>query len=555
MGIGWHPRAIKAVLFDFDGTLTRPGCLDFPRLRRRIGCPPGKAVLEFIAELPPDERQKRTRLLEHFEFEAAAGAQPNRGAEPLIECLKDWGLSTGIVSRNSRRSVMRALQNFHSLEAADFAVIVCRDHQVQPKPDPAGILLAAERMEVAVKEMLVVGDFIFDIDAGQRAGAPTVFLTNGSFSPPQSPQPDHVVDHLDDLKDLICYLRPLPAGKLPNALLARFLEESPPDDPSILIRPGVGEDAAAVQVRKEDEVLILKSDPITFTTDQAGYSTLLINANDVAASGGVPRWLLTTLLFPVGSSARQIHLLFQELQLACREYGLSLCGGHTEITDAVTRPVVVGQMVGTVSRKGLLDKSRMSEGDVILFTKGVAVEGTSILAREFPDRLRSLGMAAEEVEKCRKFLSDPGIGILREAGVAARWEGVTAMHDVTEGGLSTALRELSVAGRHRVRVFVDRIPILPETARICGWLQIDPLGLIASGSLLIACRPDGWQALARRIRRKGVRVRRIGEVLGRGKGVEALDQGRKRVKWPRFEADELGRALARLSTASPGVQE
>ena len=82
-------------------------------------------------------------------------------------------------------------------------------------------------------------------------------------------------------------------------------------------------------------MIVLKSDPITFSADQLGYSTVVINANDVATSGATPRWLLTTLLFPEGSNAAQVHALMHELQTFSREFGLSLCGGHTEVTDAV----------------------------------------------------------------------------------------------------------------------------------------------------------------------------------------------------------------------------
>ena len=232
----------------------------------------------------------------------------------------------------------------------------------------------------------------------------------------------------------------------------------------------------------------------------------------------------------------------KELREVALQHGLLLCGGHTEITDAVTRPVVVAQAAGTVPRTNLVDKRGMRGGNKILLTKGMAVEGTCIIAREFPQKLRRMGMSAREIEKCRRFLYDPGISILKEARIAARSGRVTAMHDVTEGGAATALEELSAAGGRRIRVFVDRIPVLKETRRICNFLKMNPLGLIGSGSLLICCERDHCEELMRSIREAGIAVTCIGEVLDKGAGIEAVDLKRGRpAELPRFEVDEIAR--------------
>ncbi len=533
---------IRAVLFDFDGTLTRPEALDFPALKQALGCPLSQPVLEFIASLPSLEKQQEAlRILHKFESDAAAASQPNSYAEELVAYLNSRNLTMGIISRNSLCSIRRALKNFKSVRVSDFEIIVSRDDAVEPKPDPAGIVLAAEKMGVQVGEMLVVGDFVFDIDAGQKAGAPTVLLTNGTVGPALVPPPDYVVMDLSEVKNIVQFLAPLPAGKLPNHLLGQFLEERPLDDDSVLVRPGVGEDVAVVQLEGQDGLIVLKSDPITFATDRVGYYTVLINANDVATSGAVPRWLLSTLLFPVGSNAAQIRALIEELQEISRHFGMSLCGGHTEITDAVKKPVAVGQLIGTVARNDLIDKRRMAEGNCILLTKSIALEGTSIIAREFPLKLRGLGLSEDEIEKCRQLLVSPGISILEEARIAARSRMVTAMHDVTEGGLATAVEELSVAGQHRIRIYMDQISVLPETRQICELLGLDPMGLIGSGSLLIVCQNDACERVMTAIQESGIQVSRIGEVLGKGFGIEAVRNEGEGVAWPHFDVDELTR--------------
>lgn len=539
-------RTIRAILFDFDGTLTRPGSLDFQRLRKELASPAGAPILEYIQGLPPDRRRRASRVLHRFEMEGAARSRPNHGAEELIRELQQRGLPLAVVSRNSRAAVVRALDNFPSVGPSDFAVIISRDDGVLPKPHPDGIRLAAGTMGVSEQETLVVGDFHFDIDAGLRAGSPTVFLTNGGMEPPGTLTPDYVVENLAQVGALVRDRIPLAAGKLPNQMLARFLDEREPADPSLLIGPGVGEDTAAVALEQGEEVLILKSDPITFATDEMAYYALVVNANDVATSGGTPRWLLTTLLFPLGTTAEQVGQLMASLRRWCGRLGVTLCGGHTEITDSVTQSVVVGQMVGTAKRSRLLDKRRIRSGDQVLLTKALAVEGTAILAREFPQALVRLGVPEEVVSRCGRFLFSPGISVLDEAGAALESGGISALHDVTEGGVATALEELAHAGRHRIQIRTHQVPVFPETARICRSLGIDPLGLIGSGSLLIVCRPDSLEPLRNALAGRGIRATLVGEVLGPGSGVEAVDHNGDRLPWPHFETDELPRAIEKL---------
>jgi hydrogenase maturation factor len=191
-----------------------------------------------------------------------------------------------------------------------------------------------------------------------------------------------------------------------------------------------------------------------------------------------------------------------------------------------------------MERRDLVDKRNMQPGDRILLTKGVAVEGTAIIAQAFADRLSALGMAAGELAASRAL--EQQISILPEAAVARETPGVTAMHDVTEGGVATALSELSCAGRHRLEIVLDRIPILPQCARIGKLLGIDPLGLIGSGSLLVACRPDAAAKLLERLARKGIAAACIGEVRQPGRGIEAYRNGTS-VPWPEFTVDELTR--------------
>ena len=532
------PYRVEAVLFDFDGTLTKPGALDFSGIRSAIGCPPDEPVLEFIAGIADEgERRRCAAVLERLEAEAADRSELNEGAAELVSFLRSHGLRLGIITRNGRASVERTLNRLPGLAASDFGLVITRDLPVPFKPAPDGLFHAATEWAVQPRHVLIVGDHELDIQAGKAAGALTALLTNGAAESSPPGAADFAVGALSELVDVVRYGLPLPCGKLPTDLLGGALESIAPADLSLLVGAAVGEDAAAVAVG-EAEVLVLTSDPITLATDSLARYAVLVNANDVATCGATPRWFLATLLFPPGSTASEILAVIRELAESCEPWGISLCGGHTEITDAVSRPLVVGMMAGTATRSQLVDKKRMQEGDVILLTKRVAVEGTGLLAREYGARLRDAGMPQEEVEACKAFLDR--VSILDEARIARDFAGVSAMHDVTEGGVATALLELGLAGGHRLRIHLDRIPIYSETEKVCAALGLDPLGLLGSGTLLLSCAPGQAGSLRAAVLAAGIEIAEVGVALEDGVGIEAIRDGQA-VAWPSFERDEVSR--------------
>ena len=197
-------KSIKAVLFDFDGTLTRPGILDFGAIRQAIGAPAGLPILEHIGALAPGKpRDQANRILERFELEAAERSLPNPGAEDLIVFLKSLELKLGILTRNSLNSVSVALRNFRQVRQSDFGVIITRHAPAQPKPHPEGVLLAARKLGVTPDAILVVGDYVFDIEAGQRAGSRTAFLTSEATTRFPDPPADVTIKTLDELKSIV----------------------------------------------------------------------------------------------------------------------------------------------------------------------------------------------------------------------------------------------------------------------------------------------------------------------------------------------------------------
>ncbi len=161
-------------------------------------------ILEFIEALPSAEaRAEAHRVLDGFELAAARASVPNDGAEDLVVLLRERGVARGILSRNSRGSIREALRNFRVLSEDSFSVILSRENAGRPKPHPDGVLGAARLLAVAPSEMLVVGDYVFDIAAGKAAGSLTALLTNGRDAPPVEPAPDFTVARLAELAPIL----------------------------------------------------------------------------------------------------------------------------------------------------------------------------------------------------------------------------------------------------------------------------------------------------------------------------------------------------------------
>lgn len=195
---------IKGVLFDFDGTLTRPGALDFPAIKQELGCPADQPILEYLETLPSIQRSELMKTLEDREDQAAEVSRPNKGAEKCLSVLKERGIILGILTRNGLNSVKKALQKFENVTINDFAVVITRDESL-PKPHPDGVYEAAKQMGLSTKEILMVGDFRFDIIAGNAAGTRTVLLANRKKSVMVSgdPEPDYTVYNLEEILDCL----------------------------------------------------------------------------------------------------------------------------------------------------------------------------------------------------------------------------------------------------------------------------------------------------------------------------------------------------------------
>ncbi len=307
----------------------------------------------------------------------------------------------------------------------------------------------------------------------------------------------------------------------------------------MIVGPQLGEDAAVLAF--EGSYLVATSDPITFATEELGWYAVCVNSNDIAAMGAVPKWMLVALLLPAGATTEELVCdIMAQLERACEAFGIALCGGHTEVTAAVKQPVVVGTMLGVVSKKELVTSAGACAGDALILTKGLGIEATAIMAREGVARLK--GKCDELLlEEARNYLNSPGISVLKEAQIAVAIGGVHAMHDVTEGGISTAVHELATASALGVVVYSDKLFCSSVTATLCQVFGLNPLGVIGSGALLIACQPEKSEALCEALAKADIHAECIGEFFSpeHGRWLQDVD-GNKR-PLPLFQIDEIAK--------------
>jgi hydrogenase maturation factor len=327
-------------------------------------------------------------------------------------------------------------------------------------------------------------------------------------------------------------------GKVPPDILERLLCQVPIKDPRVLVGPGIGRDVALIDAGPR--FLAAKTDPITFATDLIGWYAVNVNANDIACAGAHPRWFLATLLLSQSTGEAQVAAIFDQITKACDALGVILVGGHTEVTASVNQPVIVGCMLGEVEKGRQVVNDGTRPGDAIVLTKGIAIEGSALLARERGPQLQAAGVPPTTLKKAADFLFDPGISVVKDALAACDAVEVHAMHDPTEGGLATGLHELAHAAGTGLYIKESAIPLIPECDAICRALKLDPLGLLASGCLIISLSKTQVSTLISRLAREGVKAFEVGEIVDKKRGVVlAGPQGPRPL--PTFPRDELAR--------------
>jgi hydrogenase maturation factor len=288
-------------------------------------------------------------------------------------------------------------------------------------------------------------------------------------------------------------------------------------------------------VVRGSEKIVLTADPITFTEESIGTYTVAVNGNDIVAMGGTPRYLTTTILLPLGTKLSKVRAIFEDIAAASEKAGILWVGGHTEVTSAVSRIVISAQAVGFIDGKPTTTTSARP-GEVIVMTKWAGLEGTTLIARERAAEVLSL-LGPESYREVLAWLEDPGISVIREGALLKNLD-LGAAHDPTEGGIATGIHEIAERSRVGIRIQGERIPIRPETEKICRHFGLDPLGLLSSGTLLFTCSAETAESAAALLQEHSIVMAVIGDITRETGHILITAQDRER-PLPLFERDEV----------------
>lgn len=314
-------------------------------------------------------------------------------------------------------------------------------------------------------------------------------------------------------------------GKLPEPVLIRsVLKEIGHRREEILVGPAVGQDCAVIEAG-EGEVFVLSSDPITGTTKDIGSHSVHITANDLAAAGAEPVGIMLTILLTPETEEAELKQMMRGVEATCRELHMEVMGGHTEITDVVKQPLISLTGVGKMKKEQILTTASVKPGQDIVVTKWIGLEGTSIAAKE-REQVLLQRFAPSFVETAKGF--DQYLSVLPESKIAREW-GVSAMHDITEGGVFGALWEMASGSGVGLDIDLKSIPIRQETVEVCEVLGLNPYILMSSGSMMIAA--DDGHGLVRKLAQAGIPASVVGKatpgndrILRNGEDTRYLDK-------------------------------
>ncbi|MCI6430947.1 MAG: AIR synthase family protein [Oliverpabstia sp.] len=314
-------------------------------------------------------------------------------------------------------------------------------------------------------------------------------------------------------------------GKLPEPVLIRsVLKQVKHRREEVLVGPAVGQDCAVVQV-EPDEVLVMSTDPITGTVKDLGSHSIHITANDLAASGAEPIGVMLTVMLPDTVEEPEVKKMMQEAEATCKKLNMEVLGGHTEITNVVRQPLISVTGVGKIKKSRVITTLQVQPEQDIVVTKWIGLEATTILAKEREEELRKR-FPAGIVDTAIGF--DRFLSVVPESRIAME-HGVTAMHDITEGGVFGALWEMASGAGVGLEVDLKKIPIRQETVEICQYFDLNPYQIMSSGSMMIAA--DDGHELVRKLEKAGIHAAVVGRtnagndrILRNGEDVRYLDK-------------------------------
>ena len=310
-------------------------------------------------------------------------------------------------------------------------------------------------------------------------------------------------------------------------------------DPDVILGAVFGEDVALTRIG--GDILVSHVDPIVGAISNIGWLAVHVACNDIATSGAPPRWILLLVLVPALEDEDLLEQIMRDADRAAKQSGASIIGGHTGYSSGLSRPLVAVTAMGTASGRRLVRTAGAQIGDHVLVTKGIALEGTAILAQDFPDVAQRSGLTQQDLDQAQKLMDE--VSIIPEALTLAE-HGATAMHDVTRGGLLETMLEMAYLSGLGMEVEASRLPIRPVVARFAQAFHFDPLRMISSGTLAATVPPDRVADVTDGLRKIGIFSADVGRVI-EGAGVRLLGKEETlHYREIRCEEDELARLWA-----------
>jgi len=540
---------LKGVIFDFDGTLVTLS-IDFRKIKEailkraresKLKIPSANLpILELLEEIKRLNGKRGSefyteghRILKGEELNASNYTCPREGALGLLKRLKEEGIKIGIITRNCREVVERVIRRCN----IPYDILLTRDDVKKVKPDTFHIKECLRQLCLKKDEVILVGDHPFDIKAGKALKILSIGLKSSGIPEEEffKEGADFVFDDIGEIGYLLG-MEGFKAGKLPNKFLRYLIERyTTKDDKDVIIGPGIGIDCAIFKVK--DSTVFAKTDPITLTSKDIGFYLVNINVNDICVMGGLPSHLLTVLLLPEGITFKEIEYVFSQIGQECKRFNIKWIGGHSEVLSGIDSPMAVGLLLGKRIRR--LKQQKVKAGDKVFLVKEIGIEGASILARERYNELKK-NFSEREIEKVKDAVKKPGISVYKEARILWERFDIKYMHDPTEGGISIALYEMAEAMDTGLLINPERLRFYPPAVKFCKVLNLNPLGIISSGCIVGIIDREEEKKLVELCKRKGIKIKVIGEVVDNKKGVWYVS-GRKMLPFPKFPRDEINR--------------
>jgi hydrogenase expression/formation protein HypE len=286
----------------------------------------------------------------------------------------------------------------------------------------------------------------------------------------------------------------------------------------VIVGPHYGVDVSIVKLGN-GLAMAMTSDPLslipTLGLRESAWLSVQLMANDMATTGFAPTYAQFVLNLPATLSAQDFEQYWKYIHEYCDQLGIAITGGHTGRFEGLQSTVSGGgTMITIAAHQDMITSKGAQPGDVILMTRECALISTAILALSFPETVKKA--CGEEIyaQGCDLFYQTSAV----EAGLAAgeigkSTRGITAMHDVTEGGVMGALYELAHASNCGLTIEENQIPVGNAQQKICDHFHIDPKYCVGAGAMIITAKANACALLLSHLEAKNIKASVIGKIV------------------------------------------